>query len=461
MPVPSSMSDLSTTAATNSPAGSESPTQGDDFLRAIQSIVRHTNYKGSDIASATTTDIGAATGEFVDITGTTTITGLGTVAAGIVRTVRFTGALTLTHNATSLILPSSANITTANGDVAVFRSLGSGNWKCISYVKQDGTAIVTGLASYLPLSGGTLSGALTLNAGATFASSNLTFSGTSNRIIGDFSNATISNRVAFKTNTTNGNTSVGAIPDGSSVISNFTAYGSSDPTNSSTALVSIIGGSETRFVSGIMGSGTYLPMTFYTNGSENLRITTSGGFSFGATGTAYGTSGQVLTSNGNAPPSWNSITAGYTLGTPIATTSGSAVDFGSLPAGIKQIIIMGTGVSFTAGSVTYGVRLGTGGTPQTTGYASSYQTGSTSTSSTSNYILWTTGAGGASNTLSFNITCTLQDASTNTWVMSGTGVSDTGSIFIFYGSVSLSGTLDIVRLYGGTFDAGKVNIAYI
>lgn len=97
--------------------------------------------KGADIASATTTDIGAATGNCVDVTGTVTITGLGTIQAGTVRLVRFTGALTLTHNATSLILPGSANITTANGDVAGFESLGSGNWKCLFYQRQNGTAI--------------------------------------------------------------------------------------------------------------------------------------------------------------------------------------------------------------------------------------------------------------------------------------------------------------------------------
>jgi hypothetical protein len=158
MAVPTVMSDLSVTAASNSPAGSESPTSGDDFLRALGAIIRTTNAKGSDIASATTTDIGAATAEFVDVTGTTTITGLGTIAAGIRRTVRFTGALTLTHNATSLILPGGANITTAANDRAEFRSLGSGNWICISYQKADGSspvgnikATTTGTATALVL----------------------------------------------------------------------------------------------------------------------------------------------------------------------------------------------------------------------------------------------------------------------------------------------------------------------
>ena len=94
--------------------------------------------KGSDIASGTTTDIGAATGTVVDVTGTTTITGFGTAQAGTMRIVRFTGALTLTHNATSLILPTAANITTAAGDVAIFISLGSGNWYCAFFQRKSG-----------------------------------------------------------------------------------------------------------------------------------------------------------------------------------------------------------------------------------------------------------------------------------------------------------------------------------
>lgn len=98
--------------------------------------------KGSDIASATTCDIGAATGNAVDVTGTTTITSFGTVQSGTIRIVRFTGALILTHNATSLILPGGDNITTASGDVAVMISLGSGNWYCASFTRANGTPVV-------------------------------------------------------------------------------------------------------------------------------------------------------------------------------------------------------------------------------------------------------------------------------------------------------------------------------
>ena len=117
--------------------------------------------KGADIASATTTNIGAATGNYVEVTGTTTITGLGTVQAGTERTVRFTGILTLTHNGTSLILPANgANITTAAGDVATFRSLGSGNWVCTEYTRASGLALVpTSLTSFQNV----LPGAVALN----------------------------------------------------------------------------------------------------------------------------------------------------------------------------------------------------------------------------------------------------------------------------------------------------------
>lgn len=97
--------------------------------------------KSSDIASATTTDLSTRTGNFVDITGTTTITGFGTVTAGALVFVRFTGVLTLTYNATSLILPGSANITTAANDTALLVSLGSGNWQCVAFNRRAGPVV--------------------------------------------------------------------------------------------------------------------------------------------------------------------------------------------------------------------------------------------------------------------------------------------------------------------------------
>jgi hypothetical protein len=87
------------------------------------------------IASATTTDIGSQPQSTLNVTGTTTIAGLGSSAAvGQKKNLIFGGILTLTYNATSLIIPGAANITTANGDVAEVVYLGGGNWRVLHYV---------------------------------------------------------------------------------------------------------------------------------------------------------------------------------------------------------------------------------------------------------------------------------------------------------------------------------------
>jgi len=139
MAVPTAITDLSATAASNSPAGSDAVLPDlDNFLRAIQAFIRQGDTRAADVASASTADLGAAVGRFVNITGTTTITSFGTVAAGIWRIVTFAGALTLTHNATSLILPGGASITTAAGDSLIAESLGSGNWKIHIYMPAAG-----------------------------------------------------------------------------------------------------------------------------------------------------------------------------------------------------------------------------------------------------------------------------------------------------------------------------------
>lgn len=96
------------------------------------------------IASSSTVNIGAAAANTISVSGTTTITAFDTIASGALRRVIFQGALTLTHNATSLILPTAANIVTAADDVAEFVSLGSGNWRCTGYTRKNGQALVAG-----------------------------------------------------------------------------------------------------------------------------------------------------------------------------------------------------------------------------------------------------------------------------------------------------------------------------
>lgn len=97
------------------------------------------------LASATTTDLGTAATHNISISGVTTITSFGSSASVTfpLYQVQFQGMLTLTHNASSLILPGNASIVTAAGDQALAAYLGSGNWRVINYTKQNGAATST------------------------------------------------------------------------------------------------------------------------------------------------------------------------------------------------------------------------------------------------------------------------------------------------------------------------------
>ena len=96
--------------------------------------------KGATIASAGTVNLNTATGNYIQISGTTTITAI-TLGEGRQAKVKFDGILTLTNGA-SLILPTGANIVTAAGDSAEFVGEASGVVRCISYQRASGAALV-------------------------------------------------------------------------------------------------------------------------------------------------------------------------------------------------------------------------------------------------------------------------------------------------------------------------------
>jgi hypothetical protein len=86
------------------------------------------------------------------------------------------------------------------------------------------------------------------------------------------SNATVANRLFFQNSVTNGGSQILMMPNGTGTNSSFIGYNSSDPANASLAAFQVIGSTDVRIQSTIAGTGSYLPMTFWTGGSETARL---------------------------------------------------------------------------------------------------------------------------------------------------------------------------------------------
>ena len=194
---------------------------------------------------------------------------------------------------------------------------------------------------------------------------------------------------------------------------------------------------------------------------------------------ASGVSGTLPTANGGLGASLSPTTAGNVLftadgsvwsstqkivrGTAVTLTTQTAVDFTSVPSWVKRITLTFQGISLS-GTSNFLIRLGTGGTPTTSGYVS----GSSSMGAAVSSITSSTGfamQAGSTAALSISGSVAFVNLSSNIWTASGTGgyAGITGTITVG-GNISLGGTLDMVRLTTingtDTMDAGSVNILY-
>ncbi len=104
--------------------------------------------QGADVVAAAALLVNID-GNLFDVTGATTITSLATKGIGTTITLQFDSTPTITHHATNLILPGGVNIVAAAGDIGVFYEYGSGTWRCTSYTKATGKAIVLPVAADL------------------------------------------------------------------------------------------------------------------------------------------------------------------------------------------------------------------------------------------------------------------------------------------------------------------------
>ena len=203
-----------------------------------------------------------------------------------------------------------------------------------------------------------------------------------------------------------------------------------------------------------------------------LNGSTSGYTELSAPAVAGNNSIALPTGNGSAYQILrNGATAGsleyvdnLVLGTAQNSTSGTAIDFTGIPSWVKRITVMFNGVS-TNGTSNYLVQIGAGSVT-TSGYLSNcnYVNNSPNSSvgvaSTQGYVI-------NSDTIAAGIyggVATLSTLGSNIWAISGTLNKNSAATGFFAGTITLSGTLDRVRITTvngtDTFDAGSINILY-
>lgn len=305
---------------------------------------------GGLTGSTTAMTIGSTFGTTVAANGTwtfgTTISGsisgnAGTVTDGVYTTGSYANPAWITSLAYSKLTGAPTNVSSFTNDSGYLTGITSGQvTTALGFTPYNATnpsgyitssalspylLSTTAASTYLPLAGGTLTG-------------NLTFNGTNQRIIGDFTSAT---RLFVQTSTSNGNTFFALLPNGTSTNSQLQVFGSSDAANAAYGTMTI-NATALQIQSAAVGTGTALPFRVLVSSTEVLRATTgynlligsstdngadklqvtgsisvSSAVRVGATPSA-GTTGQVLTSQGaGAAPVW-ATPSGVTTGKSIA-----------------------------------------------------------------------------------------------------------------------------------------------
>jgi hypothetical protein len=196
-----------------------------------------------------------------------------------------------------------------------------------------------------------------------------------------------------------------------------------------------------------------------TNGGTAISTDTSGTLNI-VTGSGSGANAITIDASQNVVFSGN-VSGNIKSGTAVASTSGTSIDFTSIPSTIKRITVMFSGVS-TSGTSTILIQLGTSSGFETTSYNSG--AGSIGVAGASVY---TTGF-----PIGYNVTAAANSSGmaiisligSNTWSQMGNLIRSDGMINLSAGAKALSGTLDRVRITTvngtDTFDAGTVNILW-
>ena len=158
-------------------------------------------------------------------------------------------------------------------------------------------------------------------------------------------------------------------------------------------------------------------------------------------------------------PTFNGTVGLLVSGTAVASTSGTSIDFTSIPAGVRRITVMFNGVS-TSGTSNFLFQLGDSGGVETTGYQSVGSNYVGATTSTIGFVSHNTASGATTEGF-----IQFSNLTGNTWTGSGNFASvSQAQVVSIAGAKTLSETLDRVRITTvngtDTFDAGSINILY-
>jgi len=168
--------------------------------------------------------------------------------------------------------------------------------------------------------------------------------------------------------------------------------------------------------------------------------------------------------SGDSPKITADSTGVLTSATAVASTSGTAIDFTSIPSWVKRITVMFSGVSLS-GTSSFLIQLGTSAGFVSTGYiGSGNRTGATTIAGAS----FTTGFSYNNQTAlaTYSGNTIISNCTGNIWVASGVLGTNGSTEFCCMtgGNISLSSTLDSIRITTvngtDTFDAGSINIIY-
>jgi hypothetical protein len=205
-----------------------------------------------------------------------------------------------------------------------------------------------------------------------------------------------------------------------------------------------------------------------TNGGTAITTDTSGTLNI-VTGSGSGATAVTVDGSGNMVVTGTltasgGVSGGIRSGTAVASTSGTSIDFTSLPTGIKRITVMFDAVS-TSGTSNWLIQLGDSGGVENTGYLSVGTFLGAATGGTSYTAGFGLPIGNATHVAQGLII--LSNLNGNGWTANGSlAGSGTAAGFIYStsGAKTLSATIDRVRITtaGGTdtFDTGTINILF-